>query len=278
MSRLAAITDTSPEALRVLIDCYRRMPLERKWRILGDSYRFARILHASGMRLRKSSATEDDIRRDWAATHSEKASLEANGSTSPMHSQPVEHQEVIRSVLDAFEKSQIKVAIGGSIASSLFGVPRYTHDADLTAEDFSGREGPFVQLFDADYYVSLAAVREANQRNGSFNIIHLPSGFKVDVFILKSRAFDQNLLQRRIITTELDPSGRPIAVLSPEDILLHKLEWFRLGGEVSDRQWEDVLGVLRVQGERLDGNYLDQWAKELGVSDLLTEARADAAI
>ena len=101
--------------------------------------------------------------------------------------------------------------------------------------------------------------------------------FKVDVFVQKARPFDQNLLARRMTRTDLDPSGRPVPILSAEDVLLHKLEWFRLGGETSDRQWGDVLGVLRVQAGRLDDGYLDRWAAELGVADLLAKARAAAA-
>jgi hypothetical protein len=180
--------------------------------------------------------------------------------------------------LAAFERAGIVCAVGGSLASSVHGVTRYTQDADLTAEPFPGREEALTRQFGPDYYISPAAVLQAVRDRGSFNIIHTPTGFKVDVFIQKRRPFDQNLLQRLIPRTDIDPTGHPVPVLSPEDILLHKLEWYRLGGEVSDRQWGDVLGVLRVQAGRLDDAYLDHWAADLGVADLLATARAEARL
>jgi hypothetical protein len=194
-----------------------------------------------------------------------------------MLQQPIEHRQVILDVLAAFEQLGIACAVGGSVASSVYGIPRYTQDADLTAEPFPGREESFARRFGPEYYVSPDAVRQAVRDRGSFNIIHTPSGFKVDVFIQKPRPFDQNLLARRLTKTDLDPAGRPIPVLSPEDVLLHKLEWYRLGGGTSDRQWGDVLGVLHVQAGRLDDAYLDRWAADLGVADLLAQARAEAA-
>ena len=134
-----------------------------------------------------------------------------------------------------------------------------------------------IRQFGPEFYVSLDAARQAVRDRGSFNIIHPSSGFKVDVFVQKRRPFDQNLLVRRLTRTDLDPSGQPVPILSAEDVLLHKLEWYRLGGETSDRQWGDVLGVLRVQAGRLDDAYLDHWAAELNASDLLAKARAAVA-
>ena len=98
----------------------------------------------------------------------------------------------------------------------------------------------------------------------------------MDVFIRKDRPFEQSVMQRR---RETEPEGMPgekFDVVSAEDIILLKLEWFRLGGEISDRQWSDVLGVLRQQGDRLDAAYMDFWATQLSVADLLQQAREQA--
>ncbi|HEY1376266.1 MAG TPA: hypothetical protein VGF55_05705 [Gemmataceae bacterium] len=274
---MSPLTDTSPDALRVQIESYRRMTPARKWALLADAYRFGRALHASGVRSRHPAATDADIRRDWFRLHLGDGPWLTAGEDANVLQQPIEHQRVILDVLAAFDRAGIACAVGGSIASSLHGVLRYTEDADLTAEPFLGREAALVQEFGPEYYVSIDAVRQAVWDRSSFNIIHTTSGFKVDVFVQKRRPFDQNLLARRVARTDLDPSGRPVSILSPEDILLHKLEWFRLGGETSDRQWGDVLGVLRVQAGRLDDAYLDRWAAELGVADLLAKARAAAA-
>jgi hypothetical protein len=274
---MTVLTDTSADALRVQIESYRRMTAARKWALLADAYRFGRILHASGVRSRQPAATDEDIRRDWFQLHFGDGPWATTGGDPAMLQQPVEHQRVILDVLAAFDHAGIACAIGGSIASSLHGVLRYTEDADLTAEPFVGREAALVREFGPEFYVSLDAVRQAAWDRSSFNIIHTTSGFKIDVFVQKRRPFDQNLLARRVDRTDLDPSGRPVSILSPEDVLLHKLEWFRIGGGTSDRQWGDVLGVLRVQAGRLDDAYLDHWAADLGVADLLARARTAAA-
>jgi hypothetical protein len=263
--------------MRVLIDCYRRMPAGRKWKLLGDSYRFARVLHAAGVRARNPNATEEVIQRDWALTTLGKGPWQER-LRCDMQPQPIEHQQVIREVIEALKQEGIGYAVGGSLASSVHGVPRYTQDADLTTEPFPGKEESFVARFDSkDYYVDLVSVQDAVRHRSSFNLIHLGTSFKVDVFIRKDRPFERALWQRRITTTELDPGGQPIEVVSPEDVILLKLEWYRLGGGVSDRQWHDVLGVLRTQVGRLDEMYLNRWAADLLVDDLLARARREVA-
>jgi hypothetical protein len=103
-------------------------------------------------------------------------------------------------------------------------------------------------------------------------------GFKVDVFIRKDRPFDQSVMQRRRRVPLPDSPDQTLSLVTPEDIILLKLEWYRLGGESSDRQWGDVLGVFQVQAEKLDQAYLDRWAKELRVTDLLERVRRESAL
>jgi hypothetical protein len=193
-----------------------------------------------------------------------------------MQPQPIEHQQVIREVIEAFRREGIAYAVGGSLASSFHGIPRYTQVADLTAEPFPGKEQSFVAPFGTGYCIDLGSVEEAVRNRSSFNVIHLETGFKVDVFIRKDRPFERSLWQRRVTTTDLDPGGQAMQIISPEDTVLLKLEWYRLGGEGSGRQWTDLLAVLRTQAGRLDEAYLDQWAAELGVGDLLSRARTEA--
>ncbi len=193
-----------------------------------------------------------------------------------MDAESLDNVPVIQDVAAALRRLGVGFALGGSWASSLQGESRNTRDADITAEPFPGREAEFAAAFGPDYYVSRDAIRDAIQRQSSFNVIHFPSGFKVDVFIRKDTPFGRSVLARRRPTTIPSDPPEPIDVISPEDVILLKLEWFRLGGETSDRQWGDVLGVLRVQAGRLDDAYLDRWAAELGVADLLAKARAAA--
>jgi len=126
------------------------------------------------------------------------------------------------------------------------------------------------------FYVDVESIQDAIRRHSSFNVIHLEMMFKVDVFVRKQRPFDQAQFDRRVAQVIATEPERTAYVASAEDTVLAKLEWFRMGGEVSERQWRDVLGVLKVQGERLDRDYLRRWAAVLRVSDLLERALIEA--
>jgi hypothetical protein len=121
------------------------------------------------------------------------------------------------------------------------------------------------------------AALDAVERQSSFNLIHLGTMLKVDVFVLKSRVYDQNAFQRkRKDRLNLDPEGDSFFFASPEDVVLNKLEWYRLGRELSERQWTDVLGVLKVQRGAVDIPYMQHWAGILGITDLLERAFQEA--
>lgn len=175
-------------------------------------------------------------------------------------------------VIEAFERLHIPYLIGGSLASALHGTARSTLDADLVAEIQFEQVNPLVELLQKDFYIDDEMIMDAIQQQTSFNIIHLPTAFKVDVFIPKTRSFDRMQFQRRRLEVVANKPERKAYVATAEDIVLAKLEWFRMGGEVSDRQWRDILGVIKVQEGRLDMDYLQKWAVELGVVDLLQRA------
>ena len=270
-------SDTSPEAERVLAGAYRAMAPNRKWALLGDLYRMGRRLHEAGVRLREPGATPAAIRDEWIANHVG-AIPRIEPSQDPSMDQPTDNLHVLREVLAAFDSLGIAYAVGGSLASGIHGITRYTSDADVSVEPFEGLEGRLVALFGPDYYVSVEAIREALRDRSTFNIINTSVGFKVDVFVRKDRPFDRSLMTRRVFAAMADAPDRPVAVVTAEDSILLKLEWYRLGGEISDRQWSDILGVMRVQADRLDQAYLDRWAAELDVADLLDDARRDAVV
>jgi len=186
----------------------------------------------------------------------------------------VEPYAVAARIGAALEKLGAPYFLGGSLASSLHGDPRSTNDIDLvTALGLEQARGLGVALgpdFEVDEEDLLAAVREKR----STQLFYLPVFMKVDLYLCGSSPFDRASMARRIAFDLL--SGVRVFVSSPEDTVARKLSWYRLGGEVSDRQWRDVLGMLRVGGEKLDRGYLEQAAAELGVGPLLIEAWAEA--
>jgi hypothetical protein len=179
-------------------------------------------------------------------------------------------------VLDALEALGVRHYVGGSLASSAHGVPRASIDADLLADLQPGDVTRFVTALEDRYYVSQDRVRDAVDRRASFNLIHLTTMLKIDIFVAKDRDFDRRALDRARAEPLEAEGGRTVPLASAEDIVLAKLEWYRKGGEVSERQWSDVLGVLRTGGEQLDLRYLRELATDLAVSDLVERALAEA--
>jgi hypothetical protein len=181
-------------------------------------------------------------------------------------------------VTDVFEKLGVQYAVGGSLSSSLHGVMRSTLDVDIIADMLLEHIQPLVAALSPEFYADDEMMWGAIEHHSSFNLIHYETSFKVDVFIPKLRAFDRMQLGRRTSATVATDPERSLYVTSPEDVILSKLEWYRTGGEVSDRQWRDILGVLKTQAGRIDLDYLHEWAKELKVADLLKRALTEAAI
>jgi hypothetical protein len=271
---MAKLSDTAPEAQRVLIEVFRNLSMGQKWLMLGENYRTSRVLHAAGYRLRHPTGSVEALQKDWLVLNY--GFVPELPVREPVMDLPVQNLAVVREVANAFDRLAIPYALGGSMASSLYGIDRFTKDADITAEPFPDKESDFVACFNAEYYVSRPAVHDSMLQRSCFNIIQTCTGFKVDIFIRKDRAFEQAVLGRRRPVVLPDLPEQPIMLVSPEDILLLKLDWYRLGGGSSDQQWADILAVLTVQAERLDAAYLEHWATELGVGDLLARARKEA--
>jgi len=180
--------------------------------------------------------------------------------------------EVTLKVTAVLEKLGVPYLIGGSLASTLYGIMRTTQDSDIIAIMRHEHLQPFVSALQDAFYLDQEMIAEAIQCNSSFNIINRETMFKVDIFIPRPRPFLQSQLdraQRQVFAFETEISA---IFTSPEDTILSKLEWYRLGGEVSDLQWRDILGVLKTRAGELDLDYLRKWAVELKIGYLLERA------
>lgn len=176
---------------------------------------------------------------------------------------------VTLSVVQVLEDLNVAYFIGGSLASAMHGVVRTTMDVDLVAALEPEHVAPLVARLGEAFYADEAMIRDAVSRHSSFNLIHLDSMFKVDVFVHTGRPFEHAQFERRTLHSLSQDPPRAAYVTTAEDIILAKLEWYRQGGEISERQWRDVSNVVKVQGEALDLAYLRRWAAQLKVADLL---------
>lgn len=174
----------------------------------------------------------------------------------------------------ALERAGVGYFLGGSLASSLQGEPRSTNDVDVVVDLPEGRVAALVEALGSDFEVDEEALRRAARERSSWNVFHGQPFTKIDLFMLREGPFDASEFARRR-SLEVRP-GQRLFVKSPEDTVLRKLLWFRQGGEVSERQWRDVVQVLRQSGAVLDADYLDAWAGQIGVDALLTRARREA--
>lgn len=180
--------------------------------------------------------------------------------------------QIVLRVVDVLEELGVRYHFGGSWASSIHGVPRQTRDLDLVVDLPPSAVPILTSRLVGEFYLSEERIRQAIERHSSFNLIHLATGFKIDVFLRGPGEFDRLELERSGPQRIGAGQEREVFVKSAEDTLLRKLQWYRLGGETSERQWTDVLGIVKEQGDRLDQKYMRRWAEDLGVSDLLERA------
>ena len=186
--------------------------------------------------------------------------------------------EALAPLIEAFKQLGIPYYIGGSVSSSVHGVARQTQDVDVIVALQAGQQvHQLVQMLHNEYYLDEQAFQDAVRGEILYGVLHLTTMMKVDLIPLKQRAFTQEEA-RRAQPTLLEPGTRPLRIASAEDAILTKLEWFEMGGRTSTRQWSDILGIMRQQGDNLDHTYMRQWADVLRVRDMLEKALAEAGL
>ncbi|MGI9951456.1 hypothetical protein V3F56_03755 [Moorellaceae bacterium AZ2] len=184
-------------------------------------------------------------------------------------------QKLLKKVIDTLEKAGIQYMLTGSLASSLQGEPRLTHDIDMVVSIPKSAVNKLLKAFPPPHYhLDRQSIVSAIQEKSMFNLIDVHEGDKVDFWILTEEAFDQSRFARRIATEFM---GLKMYVSSPEDTILAKLRWAKLAGG-SEKQLTDALRVYEVQSDRLDKEYLQYWAKQLNVEDLLAEIKKRSCV
>lgn len=171
----------------------------------------------------------------------------------------------------------IDYLVGGSVAGSFHGIPRSTQDVDLVADLKIVHIRPLVQALEASFYIDADRIRQAIQRRSSFNIIFLKTMFKVDIFVLKQEPLAREEMRRRQRIVLDEETGAEIEIASPEDTILQKLAWYEKANRTSDRQWNDLLGILKVSRD-LDRAYLWKWATHLDVHNLFHRLLEEAGL
>ncbi len=183
---------------------------------------------------------------------------------------------VVAKIARVFDNLGIRYLVGGSLASSIYGIPRATQDVDLVADIRLEHVDAVTASLTGEFYVDAEMIRDAIGHRSSFNVVELTTMFKADVFVFKGDLWSREEMKRvRSESLNLPDGAVVLRLASPEDTLLHKLVWYKLGNHVSDRQWRDIVGILKVQGDALDNAYLDQWAPLLDVHSLLLRARRE---
>lgn len=183
--------------------------------------------------------------------------------------------EIALLVAGAIEASGGQYFVGGSLASSLQGEPRATNDIDFVVSLPLGKVAALRDALGSDFELDVDMLRDALRTASTANAFHLPTVTKIDFFGRAHEDYDESEFTRRRRVIVREPDGA-LFIKAPEDTVLRKLSWYRAGGEVSDRQWRDVVSVLRVSAPDLDSAYLDRWAARLSLTGLLARAQRDA--
>jgi len=185
--------------------------------------------------------------------------------------------ELVILVGEILERHGVSYALGGSLASSFFGMPRSTVDVDLAVDVPLAAHDALLEDLGTVFSVPEDSARAALEGAGSFNLLGDGGLAKVDLFVLGSGHLDRWQIERRV-RVELAGAGAVLWVSAPAEQVLRKLEWFRAGGEQSDRQWSDVLGILRSSGPDIDIQRLRHDADLIGLGDLVERALADEGL
>ena len=272
--------DTSLEAEQVQFNLWRKMTPGQKEALFKRVAKRGATLALMGIKSQFPNASKDTVRQhyirkrlgqEWADFLS---GLEYLGEL--MIEDPIWLANQLASVLTSLN---IPYYVGGSVASSLQGEVRFTQDVDLVINIQTSQIQPLINALAEQFYISEVAVEDAvSGRASSFNVIHLTTTEKAYLFVMKDDEFSRSKMSRRQLHYPDGDISKSFYVCTPEDTVLQKLVWFRMTKNESQKQWRDILGVLKLQRERLDFKYLQRWALSLNLTELLAQALKEAGL
>lgn len=272
--------DTAIEAERFQLDLLRQAGPIRRFRQVRSLTAATRQMSWATLRKRQAGLTVRQLALAFVGLiYGKELATELSGQAEGVEGDlMLSHDlvEAIAPVVAVLDRLGVPYLIGGSVASSILGIPRSTNDADLVADLQAKHVAPFVAALQTEYYVSETAMREALSRKASFNLIHQATMLKIDVFIFKCEPFEQVEMARRVRSALVE--GLMVNLASAEDMILRKLSWYQAGGGLSEKQWLDVLGILKMQTANLDVGYMQGWAIRLNIAGLLEQALREAGL
>jgi hypothetical protein len=271
--------DTTKEAELIQFSLWRRLNLLQKTVLFRRTYRRMSNLIFINLKQQFNKASEELIREKYLEKKLGKTWLKRlsnNYSGGLMIEDPLWLAYKLNRI---FNTLKIKYYVGGSVASSLHGEIRYTEDLDIVIYLETDQVELLIKTLQNEFYISETAVNEALRGEiSSFNIIHLQTTEKADLFIGGNDDFSLSKKERCQRITINDNSEESFYICSPEDIILQKLIWYKMTAKESQKQWRDILGVLKLQGDKLDFHYLWYWGDQLGLLTELDQAFSESGL
>jgi len=271
--------DTHPEAERVLIDLIRKAPIAKRFGLVRSMTAFATRLNQQNIQQLYPQLAKEEVAATFVKDHYNR--------TLAYNIHPILKQrqtaftadllDALLSIKTIFEVLNVRYYIKGAVALSLYGMQRATFDIDFVAhlepELFNG----VISLLKAACYVDEETIKNAIEKKTDFEAIHLDSLLKINISLAQNTTRDK-MIESRLLNHIVEVNYPSINVASPEDIIITQLQEYKANGEVADDQWNDILGVLKVQGETLDSTYLGYWTSEISLAHLLINAYFDAGL
>lgn len=277
--------DTHPDAERVMIEMIRKAPMSKRFRLVQSLTQSALWANFHAWQENHPKASEDEAVVQFAicfyGTALARQMQIALATHVPWHMYPAQLMAAVHPILSAFDELHVPYYLGGSIASSLHGMQHMAQDIDLIVDLPEQSLPSLLPLFQQHYVFDGNMAFQTAREQASFSLVHLNSLMKIDLVFTNMDEF--NVSMRQLITRHiLDEQRSPLPIASAYEMILFKLQRYQekershANGMHDDAEWNDILGMLKVQGTALNLTFLERWSKKLCILDALRKALIDA--